>query len=150
VNLENHAMHLVCPACLATNRVPEQRLHDAPVCGHCGALLMAAEPVSLNDTGLAKFIAASELPVLVDFWAAWCGPCKSMAPHFAAAASQMPEIRFVKVDTDAAKSSGSLHHIRGIPTLVLFKAGVEVARQSGAISTAQLLAWVRPFVAADA
>ena len=143
-------MHLVCPACLATNRFPEGRLNDAPVCGTCGTALMAGEPVNLNDAALAKFIEATDLPVLVDFWASWCGPCKSMAPHFAAAARQMPEIRFVKVETDTAPSSGTLHHIRSIPTVVLFKAGIEVARQSGAVSTAQLLAWVRPFVAGTA
>ena len=143
-------MHLVCPICLATNRIPEGRLRDAPVCGRCAAPLMPTEPIILDGAGLAKFIAATDLPVLVDFWATWCGPCKSMAPHFAAAAAQMPEIRFVKVDTDAVQSSGTVHHIRSIPTLVLFKAGVEVARQSGAVSTAQLLAWVRPFVVAAA
>lgn len=136
-------MHLVCPACAATNRIPEERLQDAPVCGRCGAPLMAAEPVSLNDVTLAKFIAGTELPVLVDFWASWCGPCKTMAPHFAAAAREMPEVRFVKVDSDAAPASGALHHIRSIPTLVLFKGGVEVARQSGAVPASQLLVWIR-------
>ena len=136
-------MHLVCPACATTNRIPDERLQDAPVCGRCGAPLMATEPASLNDVALSKFIAGTELPVLVDFWASWCGPCKTMAPHFAAAARQMPEVRFVKVDSDAAPASGALHNIRSIPTLVLFKGGVEVARQSGAVPTAQLLTWVR-------
>ena len=136
-------MHLVCPACASTNRISDTRLQDSPVCGRCGAALMAAEPVSLNDVALAKFIASTELPVLVDFWAVWCGPCKTMAPHFAAAARQMPEVRFVKVDSDAAPASGALHNIRSIPTLILFKAGAEVARQSGAVSTAQLLVWIR-------
>ena len=136
-------MHLVCPACATTNRIPDERLNDSPVCGRCGAPLMALEPVSLNDVALAKFIASSDLPVLVDFWASWCGPCKTMAPHFAAAARQMPEVRFVKVDSDSSPASGAIHNIRSIPTLVLFKGGIEVARRSGAIPTTQVLAWVR-------
>jgi thioredoxin 2 len=141
--VRERAVHLVCPSCGATNRVSDDRLREAPVCGRCGTELMAAEPVALTDATLPAFIAKTGLPVLVDFWAEWCGPCKQMAPHFAAAAGQLPRVRFVKVESDAAPLASARHAIRSIPTLILFRNGSEAARVSGSMPAAQLVSWVQ-------
>ena len=135
-------MQLVCPHCLTKNRVPEDRINEQPVCGKCQHALMLDEPIELDDVSFAKFTEGTELPVVVDFWAEWCGPCKMMAPQFASAARQLPHVRFAKLDTEAAPATSVRYRIRSIPTMALFKNGIEVARMSGALSAADIVRWV--------
>jgi thioredoxin 2 len=136
-------MELACPACAAINRVPDSRLEDQPNCGKCHRPLLPGKPVDLNSASFDAFISRSGLPVVVDFWASWCGPCKIMAPVFAQTASELAaRARFAKVETETEQGLASRYSIRSIPTLAIFKNGQEIARQAGAMDGANLKRWL--------
>ena len=138
------SQHIVCPHCNRVNRVATARLGDDPRCGNCKQGLFTGRPVSLDDTNFDRFVSRTEVPVVVDFWAAWCGPCKMMAPAYEQAAAQLePEVRLAKLDTETAPGIAARYGIQSIPTLVMFRNGQEVARQPGAMALPQITQWVR-------
>ena len=133
---------IACPACNSLNRVPDDRREDGPTCGKCGKPLFDGHPVALDEAGFHAHVERSTLPVLVDFWAPWCGPCRMMAPQFEAAAGKLePFVRLAKVDTEAQQALGARFGIRSIPTLALFLEGKEIARQPGAMNAADIVRW---------
>ncbi len=138
------AKKITCLDCGQVNRVPAARLTDAPKCGTCGAALMPAKAVEIDLATLQKAARNDDLPLVVDFWAPWCGPCRMMAPEFSKAASMLAgQARLVKVNTEADPQAGAAYAIRGIPTMVAFKGGRERTRQSGAMQAPAIVTWVR-------
>ncbi|MBI3141137.1 MAG: thioredoxin TrxC [Rhodocyclales bacterium] len=139
----NDPLMIVCPQCGATNRVPAERLAEEPVCGKCKRALFTGHPVELDAAGFEAQVARSGIPVVVDFWAPWCSPCRMMAPAFTQAAQHLePRYRLAKLNTDEQQQIASRLGIRSIPTLLIFKNGREVARKAGTMDTRRLVRWV--------
>ncbi len=138
---------VVCPNCGAVNAIPANREIRKANCGKCGYSLLDTHPVNLNESNFNHFIEKNDIPVVVDFWAPWCGPCQMMAPNFEAAAKSFPlKARFAKLNTEEAPGVAARYGIRGIPTMIIFKNGQEVARESGAMDASTIARWVSQYI----
>ena len=139
--------HVVCPACNAVNRIPVDKLEAGPACGKCRKALFNGQALKLNSDNFKQQTSRNDIPVVVDFWAPWCGPCKMMAPAFERAASELsPHVRLAKLNTEDEQAIAARLNIRSIPTLVLYKNGREVARQAGAMQAEDIKRWVQNYI----
>ena len=140
-------VHIVCPLCSATNRLPQNKLSLNPKCGKCQKPLFDQPPQSLNSANFQKMISRNDTPVVIDFWAPWCAPCRSMAPAFTQAAQQLePEVRLAKLNTEKEPSIGTRFAVQSIPTMIIFSNGKEIARQSGAMPQSEIVRWIKSVV----
>lgn len=141
-------VNVVCPYCLKVNRIPKKENYTKANCGHCKNSLLNSKPIEADAAKFGTFLVNSEIPLVVDFWAPWCGPCRQMAPAFEEAALNMPlKAQFLKVNTEEEPQLGARFGIRSIPTLILFKNGKEIERLSGALSASRLQSWVKQYIA---
>lgn len=137
-------MIIACPSCGGLNRVADEKLNENPTCGKCQSALFQGKPLEMNGEQFARAMAKTDLPMIVDFWAPWCGPCKMFAPTFSEAAKQLePHARLVKINTEIEQQVGAQYNIRSIPTLAIFKNGKEITRVSGAMNLQQFIQWAK-------